>query len=362
MTWDLQQQQGVSFQCLAPDLHEATLMAQQDLEDVCEEGWTKVDPTRSFPTFTTSRPRSHAGRKPAGVQHCTPEELDRWRNDDFRYPPYQYRTQHLMVSKKGEYRLPTVSEKEYMLGFPVGYTSSCVKKNHRDTKAHEDCRATLLGNTWSVPVIAWFLAQLFGMLGMCPMYTPQEIVDMLHPGGKVFLQSRLLRPPLRHMRGPGVGDSHSLVSKLAHLVSIKGEDILLSTPSGRLQKYHRLRASVPAKLWRWKILSGWQWKNQQEHINSLELRAVLTTLKWRIQNKGLRRRRFLHLTDSLVSLHVLTRGRSSSRKLRSSLCRINALLLVSSCHPLWGYVHTSQNPADRPSRWGRRARTKFRDA
>lgn len=47
-------------------------------------------------------------------------------------------------------------------------------------------------------------------------------------------------------------------------------------------------------------------------------------------------RPFLRLTDSLVCLRDLTRDRSSGRKLRSTT--------------FWGYIHTSQNPADRPCR------------
>ena len=127
-------------------------------------------------------------------------------------------------------------------------------------------------------------------------------------------------------------------------------------------KFHRLRASLPSRLWKWKIIAGWSWKGNPEHINSLEMRAILTTLQWKIGHQGLVRKRFLHMTDSLVCLHSLTRGRSSSRKLRRTLCRINALLLVSSSQAFWSYVHTDDNPADRPSRWGRRVKTKFRNA
>lgn len=91
-----------------------------------------------------------------------------------------------------------------------------------------------------------------------------------------------------------------------------------------------------------------------------EMRAILTTLQWRIGHCGLVRKRFVHLTDSLVCLHALTRGRSSSKKLRRTVSRINALMLVSSCQGVWAYVHTDQNPADRPSRWSHRVKTKFR--
>ena len=248
------------------------------------------------------------------------------------------------------------------MGFPVDYTLPSVAKGSRGTEAHLDVRHTLVGNSWSVPVVTWLLGQLFGGLGLCPRYTPQDIMDLLNPNGQVFLQSRLWRRPLRPLRGQAQEPDAPVVDKVANLVSVKGEDILLSTPSSQLCKYHRLRASVPAQVWKLRVVTGWKWTGQPEHINSLELRAVLTSLRWRIQHRGHVGHRFLHLTDSLVVLHCLARGRSSSRKLRSSLCRINALLLCSSSQALWGYVHTDQNPADKPSRWGRKVKTKFRHA
>lgn len=60
--------------------------------------------------------------------------------------------------------------------------------------------------------------------------------------------------------------------------------------------------------------------------------------------------KFVHLVDSLVCLHALSRGRSSSKKLKRTLLRANALLLATKSHVVWAYVHTKQNPADAPSR------------
>lgn len=83
---------------------------------------------------------------------------------------------------------------------------------------------------------------------------------------------------------------------------MKGEDILLSTPSTQLVKFHRLRASVPGKLWRWQVVTGWKWRHGKEHINSLELRAILNAVRWRIEHGGHDNHRMLRLTDSLVCL------------------------------------------------------------
>ena len=117
---------------------EVILMANQNLDHVCQEGWIKADPDRSFPTFTTSRPRSHPGRKPAGVSTCTTEELQRWQEDQYRYPPYQYTNRNTMVNKHNEHRLPSIEEKEFMMGFPIGYTWACMGKQQRNTQRHLD--------------------------------------------------------------------------------------------------------------------------------------------------------------------------------------------------------------------------------
>ena len=249
-----------------------------------------------------------------------------------------------------------------MMGFPVNYTAGCAPKNERKTERYRDQRLTLVGNSWSVPVVAWLLGQLLGARGVVRTPSVQDILDSLHPKGLLYTQGRLMRPPLNPP--PQVGEKHeyNLAFRLGNLISIKGEDILLTTPTTQMVKYHRLRASVPSALWRWKIISGWKWTLGKEHINSLELRAILTTLRWRIEHRYHVNTRLIHLTDSLVCLHCLSRGRSSSRRLRRTMSRINALVLAANIQPLWGYVHTDANPADKPSRWHCRVRTKFRNA
>ena len=129
ISWELAEQDGV---CLEPGSTGAsgrvTLHARQDLEQVCKEGWIKATPERSFPTFTTSRPRDHPGYKPAGLKTCTPDEVRRWEMDNFRYPPYQYTTKNLLINKRNRLRLPDIEEKEYIMGFPINYTLPCIPK------------------------------------------------------------------------------------------------------------------------------------------------------------------------------------------------------------------------------------------
>ena len=231
-------------------------------------------------------------------------------------------------------------------------------KSHRVGSQYEDVRKTLLGNTWSVPVVAFLIKQLMELLGIMDPLPLQVLVARFTPGCGSTLGGILQRPPIR--RTPTDSPSSlNLAERMAGLVSIKGEDLLLQGPTEMLGSHQRFRQTVPSKAWKWREVAGWAWKGPPEHINQLELRAVLTSMKWLIGKKRLTGCRILHLTDSMVVLHALSRGRSSSRKLRRTLMRVQSMLLAANLHPVWAYVHTSMNPADRPSRrvkqhkWGK---------
>ena len=310
----------------------------------------RLNTVEGLPTFTTSRPRTSPGNRPAGLWQCTEFEKEQWRLDAYRYPPYQYRSKNLVVSPQGE-RLPTIAEKEVIMGFPLHFTSPCMAKGKQQGASYLDCRHSLIGNTWNVQVVTFLMSRLSSSLGLTIANSLQDVVKQTSPGRSDSLRGFLQRLPLNPPKGKSSHDQQAiLASKLSTFVSIKGEDILLQSPTEKLVRFQRLRASVPANLWRWKVKAGWRWKFGQAHINELELRAVLTTLKWRLERIRERECRFIHLVDSLVVLHALSRGRSSSRKLRRPLCQINSLLLAADAHPVWAYVSTKQNPADRPSR------------
>lgn len=314
------------------------------------KGWS-LDEGEKFPTFTTSRPRRKAGNRPAGLWQCEPWEVERWKQDSHRFPPYVYRDKHCAKNSAGESRLATIAEKEAAMGFPVGYTEPCVPKGQQKGVEYQDTRHTLIGNSWHVPSISWLLKELFWPLGLTQCRTLEDVMRASSPGKDDTLQGYLRRPPLNPVREQSVAAPESLLTrKLLHFVSVKGEDLLLQASSENNVRFHRLRASVPARLWRWRTVCGWKWKHEGCHINRLEMQAVLTCLQWRTGRKRHVNCRILHLTDSLVTLHALTRGRSSSRKLRPILSKINAILLAADLHPTWGYVGTKQNPADRPSR------------
>ena len=177
------------------------------------------------------------------------------------------------------------------------------------------------------------------------------------------MAGKLLRPPIKsNVPFSTISQSSHLqlvlVRKLLHLVSSKGSDILLNNPTEGVPHFHRLRNSLNPKLWRWRVLCGWTWKPNggtvAEHINRLELRAIDTSLRWRLFKHGAYRSKILHLVDTMVGLQIISKGRTSSRKLRSICKRIAGFQLCGGLLLTLGYTASKTNPADAPSRRSRK--------
>ena len=255
------------------------------------------------------------------------------------------------------WRVLSAEEKEALLGFPRSYTEPCMNKAQINAshRAYDDCRHTLLKVATPVASAAVVLYDLLFSFDLCHHMSLQDSLRPLWPGQGNSLQSFLARPAVfQKPRVPPTNLERDLARKLASLASFKGTDVLLHGDTEAVDPGPRLRRGLPSKLWRWKVVAGWKWKHfncqKPEHINKLELRAVYTTLKWRIERAGQTKRRFLHLLDTMVGMHILNKGRSSSVKMHSVVYRISALLLASGLTPIVAFVASKNNPADRPSR------------
>ena len=321
-------------------------------------GWSLAGGAEhKLPCFSRAQPKARPVHQVGSVSGCSARDLEYWSGDRYRFPAYQYKYQHGITHPRHGWRLPTINEREVMLGFPLDYTLNCQSKALRkqDPTSLEDCRLCLLGSSSSVPVFSVLLERLLRKHNLCEPHTLREIQLKCQPGQSSALSSFLNRPPWKGAREPKSSDNDVLlVRKLGSLMSSRGTDVLLQAATEPVRSHDRLRTSVPARLWKWKTACGWAWRCPQsgcrEHINRLELRAVLTAIKWRTLKAKQRGKRFLHLVDSLVSLHVVNKGRSSSRKLRAITKRLTAWLLLSANSCILGYVDTGQNPADAPSR------------
>lgn len=100
---------------------------------------------------------------------------------------------------------------------------------------------------------------------------------------------------------------------------------------------------------RWSTIVSQAWRDE-EHINVLELRAVLLAAHWVLSHPSAVSRRVLLLVDSTVALYALWKGRSSSYPLLAVLRKIHALLLAGGLTLLTGWLPSEVNPADAPSR------------
>ena len=266
VTWELQEQEGVCLEEADEDWDYGlvSLTSKVETQNFLEPGWKLAGD--ALPTFTTARPSEYPGRKPAGLEGLTQVEKSRWEHDFHRFPPYQYAQKCGLVNRKQEWRTPSVNERELCMGFPLNYTRMCVPKQEQKGWECENIRLSLLGNSWRVGVIVWMLGQLCHPLGLCPELCPQRVVEILTPGFSSRLQSLLLRPPLGASRAKVQQDPQGiLVKKLLGIASIKGEDLLRQPSTEHSVKFHRLRASIPASLWKWKDLTGWAWKGSRTH-------------------------------------------------------------------------------------------------
>jgi hypothetical protein len=92
-------------------------------------------PHKPFPTFTTSGPRGSPGRKPAGVQQCTWEELQGWEQDQ-----YSIGSPRTSIDKSIAESIKVISSECLMCpGFPLHYTVGCYSKQQRGREGYNDC-------------------------------------------------------------------------------------------------------------------------------------------------------------------------------------------------------------------------------
>ncbi|CAE8720996.1 unnamed protein product [Polarella glacialis] len=302
-----------------------------DQRDFLSPGWQKVEVNRPFPTFTTSIPKENPGPQPAGLQSCDTDAIKRWEMDRFRFPPYTYNRAHLIINKAGVLRQPNVEEREIMLGFPRGYTQACLPKGVRSSRPRlwEDTRLSLLGNSWSAPVVSWLLKNLLVAERLIPEISLQTRVARFDPRElRGSLHQVLDRPPLGslppNLPGSNEAIELALVRNISKSSSSKGSDVKM-TSGGNEGPDVWPRKAIPSKLWRWRTICSWRFKHLHgpEHINVLELRAFLTSLRWRLRKKGGIAKRFFHLLDSQVNLGILAKGRTSSRKFLQCSVRLS---------------------------------------
>lgn len=145
-----------------------------------------------------------------------------------------------MCNKKGYYRVPSTAEREMMLGFPLHYTAACSGKSERKQVGYNDIRLTLHGEYVEHACNCVVVEPIVVSTRDGRPYDPSRCSGQVHARGVCLAPGRRVRMPIRSVKSTR-GDAEQLAGKLGNLISLKGEDILISTPSMQLVKFHRLR-------------------------------------------------------------------------------------------------------------------------
>ena len=237
------------------------------------------------------------------------------------------------------------------MGFDRGYISSALSPKLTESERF-NIGCGMIGNTFHVPSIMMVCHSLLKLLDK--NVSPRCLTTMLDnkriaPGGwadfPTFTSSNAVDPK-----------SPELVHEILRQGERAGTDIRLDVGIPfRFKAFPR--AGLRTSYFQWKIIQGYKWKFAS-HINCLELQAVVNSLNWRLRKLGNHRKRVLHLVDSQVVASIVAKGCTSSFRLRKALQKLNQLLLASGIKLSIAYCHTTDNPADIPSRWADRKKIK----
>eukprot|EP00438_Fugacium_kawagutii_P001864 Skav216327 [mRNA] locus=scaffold3350:102288:105260:+ [translate_table: standard] len=318
------------------------------LEPECEQ----ADATIVYPTCMKSIPRRRPPDRPAGYERCDRMTLHRWESDSYRFPPYQYKWPYLIWDPTiDSYRLLSIQERERLMGLGDNITMYCwsASRAKQDKAGYKDERLSLVGDSFACPsfmVIAAFLVapwlgtpvvkRMNRRLGMPPGLSLS--IEVEWPLGM-----RLETPWASPLFSP-----QDFNAWLACRTKHTGSDVRITTGQ-LLNPKQASRQSVLSGWWIWQKAFRVHWDNL-EHINPLELRAILLSLLWKARQGTLKSRRIFHLTDSYVCQSILTKGRTSSLMMRPLVQRVNAILLVSGCQLYIAHVDSMDNPTDADSR------------
>lgn len=304
--------------------------------------WTRMG-RGPLPTFTRALPRDHPPLQPAGIASATSEAQQRWVEDRYRFQVYQYEDNNLLW--QGElWRLPNLEERETLMGFDRGYISNCLPPKFSDDEKF-DLGCCMIGNTFHVGAVTVICQSLLKWFDPATIdlnhKTMWNTTGVAPPGWAKF--------PSFVSRGDPDPSSPHLVHEILRQGDRAGTDIRLDVGIPfRFKAFPR--AGLRTSFFKWRIIHGYKWQHTS-HINCLELQAVINSLNWRLRKLSRHRKRVLHLIDSQVVASIITKGRTSSFRLRKGIQKLNSLLLASGIRLAIGYCHTSDNPADIPSRW-----------
>ena len=130
-----------------------------------------------------------------------------------------------------------------------------------------------------------------------------------------------------------------------------GQGICIAVPPRRRSPHLLLPDLVLLRRAHWVAIVSSPWRYPgSEHVNVLELRAIITAVRLVASSPHAAGSLLTVYCDSQVVVGAIRTGRSSSPRLNRLLRALAALLLSTDVRLLVVWVPTDQNPADTPSR------------
>ena len=360
VSWPLATGTGVSLQ-EGHQQHHASLSADRGpWEAWARPGWRppSTDVEFAFLTFTRALPEKSGLWKKRGLDKLCPEGRRIWTNERFRFAPYQFQASNLMScgTKK---RTLAADEREVIMGYEPGHTAPLFPKADRSKALdYEDARCAAVGNSWCIQVTAWLAGEYLASIGwLATMPKLAEIVRRCLPR-RVQAQMAAADSVTAPASVP-----QQLISGVFKAVDHTG-GLIRKSPGTCEPPHVATMRPVDPRWWRWRVVVSWPWPKavRDEHINKLELRSLLTSLRWRARRANRQNFRMLHLADSRVTIGVANKARSSSYDLQRLADKVASTQLAAGLRLVLGFVSTKLNPADWPSRaralWASKRRKK----
>jgi site-specific DNA-cytosine methylase len=147
-----------------------------ELDQWVEPGvnWPGYEWGSTLPTAMKAIKRSKPPFRPAGIEKCDQDTLERYSADDFRYPPYQYQWKYIFFTSNGTWRTASAEEKELLLWYGWRHTALCYSASEikQSRQAYDDQRHSLLGDSFSI------FSFIIPAVGLCHEFFTPNILQM----------------------------------------------------------------------------------------------------------------------------------------------------------------------------------------
>ncbi|CAE7765025.1 unnamed protein product [Symbiodinium sp. CCMP2592] len=202
------------------------------------------------------------------------DAISRWHGDRHRFDVSCYLEPHMAVTAEGVLRLPTLSERERLMGFPDNYFSAGL---HPKLKGEErqTVRSQLIGGTFCVFSV---MVVLDSLLEQFDRKASRQTSAFFNRGAAPPCWTDA---PVFVKHAAHSDEVTRLVTHYLRVAERGGTDVRLDAGIPFRAKAWP-RSGIQSHLFNWAVVHGYPWRHVA-HINVLELQAVVNSVKWRLR-------------------------------------------------------------------------------